>query len=492
MKLPAINMRRTYLIARRDYLGYVKTWGFWLSFVLPFIIGAIIIVVNFIGVDISPTRYETILDETGHHAQAILDKQEAQQKETLSLVLNGLGETVLGDDKAEELANIIETEGIDAGKDYLDSQIPGASKNLKSLDPKYIFIDRPSNDLKTLKTYMRGEKQAQYEDKDVKLNGVLHIYEDDGLKADYWSSNVTDNPVKSLARNYFRDVSVNKYLTEGGLSPEGLKLAKNDGLKITSFDPTKEETQDGKGQAVTPKDRIPYLVAFALAMFLWLTVFSGAYMLLTSMLEEKMNKLLEMMLATTRFSEIILGKLLGIALLTITAVLPYIIIGVIGLTGAIFFGPPDVSQGLIEAFSVKMVVFFSIFLILGYIFYGSLFIALGALAESMQDAQTLTTPIMFVLMGAIFVVPIGLRSPDSPILIFASWFPLSSPFAMIMRLPSDPPLVHLIASVILLAICTVCVIMLAERIFRYGVLSGAGVKGVTDWFKRKILRRKTN
>jgi len=43
MKMPAINMRRTFLIARRDYLGYVKTWGFWISFFLPFVIGAIII-----------------------------------------------------------------------------------------------------------------------------------------------------------------------------------------------------------------------------------------------------------------------------------------------------------------------------------------------------------------------------------------------------------------------------------------------------------------
>jgi len=129
--------------------------------------------------------------------------------------------------------------------------------------------------------------------------------------------------------------------------------------------------------------------------------------------------------------------------------------------------------------------------VLGYIFYGSLFIALGALAESMQDAQTLTTPIMFILMGCMFVVTTGLTSPDGPLLIFASWFPLSSPFAMIMRLPANPPLWQLCLSVGLLLVCTLGVVILSGRIFRFGVLSGSGVKGATDWFKRTILRRKT-
>lgn len=491
MNLPAINLRRTYLIARRDYLGYVKTWGFWISFFLPFVIGAIVIAVNLAGVSVSPTRYETILDETGVHAPAIMQKEEDKRTEMMANILNGLGDTLLNEEQAETLAETIETEGVEAGKAYLEVKMPGASKRMKALDSKLIFIDPPANDLDTLKSYMRGDKMAQYEGKDVKLNGVLHVYEDGELNADYWSPNVTDNPVRELAKDYFRDVSVDSYLGTGGLSREGYEAAQESRIKIEAFDPTKKQTADGKGQEVTSKDRIPYLVAFVLSMMLWMTVFSGAYMLLTSMLEEKMNKLLEMMLATTRFSEIILGKLLGVALLTITAILPYIIMGIVGVIGAIIMGPSDVAQGLITAFSPKMIIFFTIFLILGYIFYGSLFIALGALAESMQDAQTLTTPIMFVLMGAVFVVPIGLTAPDSPLLVFASWFPLSSPFAMIMRLPSDPPLWQLLTSVGLLAAMTFGVIILSGRIFRFGVLSGAGVKGATDWFKRTILRRKT-
>jgi ABC-2 type transport system permease protein len=82
-------------------------------------------------------------------------------------------------------------------------------------------------------------------------------------------------------------------------------------------------------------------------------------------------------------------------------------------------------------------------------------------------------------------------SPDSSLLAFLSWFPLSAPFAAIIRLPSDPPLWELLLSSSVLALTAFGVMLLAERIFRFGVLSGSGVKGSLNWIKNKILRRKT-
>jgi len=208
------------------------------------------------------------------------------------------------------------------------------------------------------------------------------------------------------------------------------------------FDPTKtaEDAQD-----VNSSDTVPFIVAGVLAAMLWLTVFSGAYMLLTSMLEEKLNKLLEMMLATTRFSEIILGKLLGVAALTLSMMAPYILVGIAGVIGYVFFGQDqDVVKGLISSFDAKMIIFLIIYLILGYILYGAFFIALGSLSSSMQDAQTLTTPILFVLMGCLIVIPLGFSDPDSPLLRIATFIPFSAPFAAIIRLPSDPPLWELL------------------------------------------------
>ena len=493
MNLPAINLRRTYLIARRDYLGYVKTWGFWISFFMPFIFGAIGFFFAAADINVSPTKYETIIDETGQHGQAIVSLYNDEIRDKVDKDLLKAMAITLSDEESKELDAIVEKDGVEAGKAYIDEKRPGVTKNIKNPQSKMIFVDTPTEDIQTLKSYMTGDKLLTVDGKEVKLNGFLHIYENEGVKADYWSPNFNNPPAVDLADQYFLKKAQDDYLESAGLNSEAYQKVKKNSLRVKSFDPTKLDTGGDGDQAVTKADRLPYVIAAILAAILWLTVFSGAYMLLTSMLEEKLNKLMEMMLASTRFSEIIFGKLIGVAALTITAMLPYILIGLATIFAVVFmgFGGPEASAAIEKTFTLKMISFFIIFLILGYVFYGAFFIALGALAESMQDAQTLTTPIMLVLTACIMVVPIGLNSPDSPILVLASWFPLSAPFAAIVRLPSDPPLWELCLSAAFLGVLSIGVIMLAERIFRYGILSGAGVKVATDWFKRTILRRKT-
>ena len=69
--LPKVNLRRTFLIARRDYMGYVKTWGFWISFLLPFIFGAFGFLMATADIDLTPTQHVAVIDETGLHAKAL-------------------------------------------------------------------------------------------------------------------------------------------------------------------------------------------------------------------------------------------------------------------------------------------------------------------------------------------------------------------------------------------------------------------------------------
>jgi len=95
--LPKINLRRTFLIARRDYLGYVKTVGFWVSFFLPFIGGALGYGFTQLDLEFSPPRYEAILDETGQYADGILDLHEAKNKRRVELMIEGLGKAMLSD-----------------------------------------------------------------------------------------------------------------------------------------------------------------------------------------------------------------------------------------------------------------------------------------------------------------------------------------------------------------------------------------------------------
>ena len=481
-----INIRRTLLIARRDYLGYIKTWGFWISFIMPFVFGILAFLYSTADINLEPVRYEAILDETdGNHKAAIEAKAQQNYDALRKAALLKPAEFVLSSESLETLKTTIEVDGIDAGLSYLAIANPDFSKQVKMPKRDYIFIDPPADNIEALRPYMRADKMMRVDGKNIALNGVLHIRNTDPISADYWSRQVNAYSVRNLAQRYFRDRAEADYLASKGLSKKVLSEIRADALPVTFLDPSKEKTDNKDDQIVSIKDRAPFFVAAALSMILWFTVFSGSYMLLTSMLEEKLNKLLEMMLASTRLSEIIFGKLIGVAALTITAMLPYILLSIGGLIAIMTFADAETSAAVMEAFTPKLIIFFIIFLVLGYVFYGALFIALGAMANSMQDAQTLTTPIMLILTFSVLVVPHGVKSPESSLLLFASWFPLSAPFAALIRLPSDPPLWELCLSALFLAILSLGVIWLAGRMFRYGVLSGGGVKNLFSRFKRQ-------
>ncbi len=474
--LPKINIRRTYLIARRDFLGYIKTWGFWLSFLMPFVIFTFVLLGSRMDINVEPMRYEAILDETGLHAENI---KEYDKKNRF---------------------------------------LPGTPNLENPANERTRYVDPPADNITELQLYLTGAKTFMVNDEPQSLSALLHIYEKDGkISADYWSANVTNERLKSVANRYFKVAAASGYISGANselqgaydkiddlnksLNPEeeltprrtisfqALRTAENSSIKAKAFNANKR-AEDGD-QSVTLNDQIPTLVAVGAAFLLWLTIFSGSYMLLTSMLEEKLNKLLEMMLASTRMSEIMVGKLLGVAALTVTAMLPYIVLFVGGSVFLSLIVDPAIASVILGAITPKLIVFFFIFLILGYVFYGALFIAVGSLAESMQDAQTITTPIILILTACVMVVPLAIRSPDSPLLVFASWFPLSAPFGALARLPQDPPWWELALSAFFLFLLSIVVIWLAGRVLRYGVLSGAGIKGVTDWIKRVIFRRKS-
>jgi len=461
-----LSLRRIWLIAQRDYFGYVKTVGFWLSFLMPIVFGGIGILAISAGLDFQNTRYETILDTTGQDVG-----EDMVARYTRRLV--EMRQTI-----TDELPDAMQA----AVGDQLDSE----------LDNNLVLVPPPADTIDGLQPYLKGERTVNYEGEDITLDGALHIYSDNGeARARYWSSNVNADLLPSIARRYFRDRARANYLESGGLTLDGYDAATDDLSGIDTFDPTKPVTDTESGQAVSLTDRIPYWVATAAAAFLWFTVFAGAYMLLTSMLEEKLGKLMEMMLASTQFVEIMFGKLLGVALLTLTSLAPYIILVGFGAAAAISMGDPEVIAGIRQAITPKMLVFFPVFLILGYVFYGAFFIALGSLSESMQDAQTLTIPILLVLTACVLVVPAGLADPNAPLVVFASWFPFSAPFAAIIRIPADASWAMLTGSALLLFVSTIGVTWVATQIFKHGVLSGAGLKPLGAWFRRVVLRQKT-
>lgn len=130
--LPKINLRRTFLIARRDYLGYVKTIGFWVSFFLPFIGGAIGYGFTKLDVEFSPPRYEAILDETGQHADGIIALHEAKNKRRVEMMIEGLGGALLTEADEASIKETLNTQGSLAARKAIEERLPSLSGQLKS------------------------------------------------------------------------------------------------------------------------------------------------------------------------------------------------------------------------------------------------------------------------------------------------------------------------------------------------------------------------
>lgn len=489
--LPKVNLRRTFIIARRDYLGYVKTWGFWISFLLPFVFGGFGFFMASADIDLSPKQYVAVIDNTGLHKDGLYEIYDEMLEDRAKSVLSAKTFFIQDKKKRAEYSRILDADGTKAAQAYITENVPGLSTKYEPPVAEFEFVEPPAQTLENLMPYLKGETLMNVNGNNTPLGGaVIFKTGTDPTQPDvqYWSTNINNTDAPDLVDWYLRRFVRVTYLGSKGLNVTELDRRVALAPETTLFDPLKtaEDAQD-----VNRSDTVPFFVATVLAFMLWLTVFSGAYMLLTSMLEEKLNKLLEMMLATTRFSEIILGKLLGVAALTLSMMAPYILVGIVGVVYYVAFGSDqDVVKGLISAFDAKMIIFLIIYLILGYVLYGAFFIALGSLSSSMQDAQTLTTPILFILMASAAVIPLGMSAPDSPLLRIATFIPFSAPFASIVRLPSDPPLWELLLSTAFLTLLCMGTIAMAGRIFRFGVLSGAGAEVVIAWFKRVVLRRK--
>lgn len=481
---------RIWLIAMRDFMGYVKTWGFWLSFLLPVLFAGFGIMMQTVDIDLSPPRYESVIDETGVHGQAIIESFAAERDAQMTGAVQAMA-ALLPESEQENFRARVERDGAAAGLAELQDRYPMVASQVELPPASMVFVAPPAATLEALAPWLEGDRSLEMNGKSVRLNGAIIIRGTaDAPEPQYWSKNFNNAPAQRLMERYFRGLAKARFLKTGELTSEAYDEALEGRTQVSVFDPAKlsDATADDT-TAVSTLDRLPFFAGIGLAFFLLMTIFAGSFMLLTSMIEEKMNKLLEMMLASTRFSEIMLGKMLGAALLTLASLAPYILVVLVGLIGFFFFGNPEQAAAIREAFPLSTVVTSVIFLVLGYMFYAAILIALGALAQSMQDAQTLSLPVMLVLFMGLGVIMIGVNAPDSPIVVFASIFPLTSPFAMMIRLASEPPLWQVLLSMGLLAASVVGVMWVCARIFRFGVLSGSGVSAISSWFRRVILRK---
>jgi len=230
---------------------------------------------------------------------------------------------------------------------------------------------------------------------------------------------------------------------------------------------------------------------FILGLLIFIGVFGYGAVLMRSVIEEKTNRIVEVIASSVKPIELMTGKLLGICALAITQFGVWIV-SYIGLSiaaapvAAIIIDaqtqnlPAEAIEASasfdpsrLEAFVVDPIIFlyFFVFFIIGFLIYAGIFAAIGAAVDSEQDTQQFMLPVMVPIMVGYFLNLRVMENPDSTISVVASLFPLTAPINMISRIAATQvPFIQILGSLILMSLTFAGLMWLAAKIYRVGIL----------------------
>ena len=436
-------MKRTLLIARREYVAYAKTVGFWLS-LLAFPLFAVL------GGGIP------LLIRSAEPIKAVAIVEEGPQA-------SGLAAVVQSALKAEQ--DRINQRAQDAAA----KGQAGAGRAVASLGgPKIRLVPAPAAIADASAGPSRDQAIRHALDKstpdDQRLDAVVFLTRQDGRPAaQVWTGRANDSDVGDFVRSALRTGYREQMLVSAGVAPALVDQIESFRPDVKAFSPNA-----ASGGEVSMRDRLPSFIGLGAGFLLWSLVLTGASILLNSVMEEKSNRILEVLLSSASATEILTGKVLGVAFLTLTVLAAWGGLGGFVLLSAAPQTAVQVGQVLLHQ---GLVFYFIAYMVGGYLMYAVLFAAIGAFCETPRDAQTLMGPIMMVLIVPIMVMQMALTNPDAPVVKILSWIPFFTPFLMSARAPSDPPLIEIILTLIGMFATAALMVWIAGRAFRAGALS---------------------
>jgi ABC-type Na+ efflux pump permease subunit len=224
-------------------------------------------------------------------------------------------------------------------------------------------------------------------------------------------------------------------------------------------------TRSSGGSISEAKEKNPLTDIFlpmGAMMFMFLVIFMASQPMLESVLEEKSQRIAEVLLGSANPFQLMLGKLLGTVGGSMTIFLIY-------LAGGIFFAR---NRGLMDNIPMELIPWFFVFQLLGVLFYASLFMAVGASVSQLKEASAMLMPVWMLLMLPIFIwLPI-VQDPNGSLARWISLFPPATSTTMVLRLATGVsiPLWELVLATFLLLVSTAIVVVVAGRIFRVGML----------------------
>ena len=274
----------------------------------------------------------------------------------------------------------------------------------------------------------------------------------------------------------------NKMLIAQGIDPEV--------FKSISADVDIENTIDSKEGSKKGHAGVAYAVSIVCGILIYMMMIIYGTQVMRGVMEEKTNRIAEVIVSSVKPFQLMLGKILGIGAVGLTQFAIWIIIMLLlQLAMPLFFpgmmeqvtnqaaaGLPEnkmviITQGLSSLPLAKILVLFLFYFLGGYLTYASMFAAIGSVvSEDQQEAQQLVFPVLMPIILGFVIMTNSINNPHSSMAVFGSLFPLTSPIVMMGRITYDIPAWQIIVSMLLLVASFFFFTWITAKIYRTGIL----------------------
>ena len=271
---------------------------------------------------------------------------------------------------------------------------------------------------------------------------------------DYRSKNVGNIKITETLQGSLRELIVSQKLSEEGIDPAMVKnLTRPLELKTIKITKAGKEEESGFGQV--------FFTAYIFMMMMFVLIMTTGQMLVRSMLEEKSNRVVEILLSSCSANNLMTGKIMGLSGLGITQLSFWVVIGVVVSVKFSIPMPP-----------LSALLLILVYMVLGYLLYAAIFVAAGSPVSTEQEAQQITSYLVMILVIPIILAFSVAQNPNSTLIKLLSYIPLLSPSFMIMRIPNQiPPLWEIVLTLVVVSLSVIGMMWIAGKIFRTTILS---------------------
>jgi ABC-2 type transport system permease protein len=298
---------------------------------------------------------------------------------------------------------------------------------------------------------------------------------------------------------------INAAIENKMLQDAGIQKSQLDSIHNQSQETTLKTVEEGDNNSTRESNQLlAGGIGWGSGFLIYITMLIFGMMVLRGVMEEKTNRIAEVIVSSVKPFQLMMGKIVGIGAVGLTQFFIWIVLIFAIMFGVHFFASPETlqqvqamqqgggvmgndaqaSQAAQTIYSIQHTVgsvnwglvlgCFLFYFLGGYIFYASLFAAVGSVVDDVQNSQTLTVPITMPIIFSFIIVASAVQNPDSNLAFWGSMIPFSSPMVMMARIaygvPSTVPYWQLIVSMLVLVVSFLFNVWLAGKIYRTGIL----------------------